>query len=389
MIANIPQGCVAAAQEKWVLGAQQAAIDLLLAAINAHGAVKPKPLLIQFAYYLSLLGDWAAAARVFADTITQHGPDWQVYKNTAVARNKPGDYAGAIADLLRAQALQPDDFYIQDGLAHAYYHLRQYESATSAGISALTLKDAAARRPATQPTRPAQYAGTDKIIAFSLWGRHPRYLRGALRNALLIDDLYPGWRARFYLDATVPQDFRDTLASLGADLRLMPAEAASGEKLTWRFLVANDPAIDRFLVRDCDSVIGMREAQAVAAWIASGKSFHAMRDWWTHTDLILAGMWGGKAGMLPDLHALWRAYVPGLMPTANVDQWFLRDRVWPLIRDDALVHDRCYRVPGSLPFPSPDPPGEAHVGQDEFAAARARQTSLLVAWIARLPILAA
>ena len=31
------------------------------------------------------------------------------------------------------------------------------------------------------------------VIAFSLWGSNPRYLRGALTNATVARYLYPGW----------------------------------------------------------------------------------------------------------------------------------------------------------------------------------------------------
>jgi hypothetical protein len=52
-------------------------------------------------------------------------------------------------------------------------------------------------------------------------------------------------------------------------------------------------------VRDADSVLNLRERLAVDDWLASGRWFHIMRDWWSHTDLVLAGMWGGVAGVLP------------------------------------------------------------------------------------------
>ncbi len=32
--------------------------------------------------------------------------------------------------------------------------------------------------------------------------------------------------------------------------------------------------------------------------------------------------------------------MPATMDTPNIDQIFLRDRVWPLIRGQCLVHDR-------------------------------------------------
>ncbi len=59
----------------------------------------------------------------------------------------------------------------------------------------------------------------------------------------------------------------------------------------WRFLIADDLTVDRFLIRDADSRylftiaasihfdrFSMRELHAVNEWIASGKQLHVMRD---------------------------------------------------------------------------------------------------------------
>lgn len=37
-----------------------------------------------------------------------------------------------------------------------------------------------------------------KIIAFSLWGDNPKYTVGAIKNAKLTSEIYPGWISRFY-----------------------------------------------------------------------------------------------------------------------------------------------------------------------------------------------
>lgn len=141
------------------------------------------------------------------------------------------------------------------------------------------------------------------------------------------------------------------------------------------------------MVRDCDSVINAREAAAVGEWLASGRAFHVIRDWWTHTDLMLAGMWGGISGLLPGLESLFEAYRARAVETPNWDQWFLRDCVWAYVRESCLVHDRLFRVPGSVPLPGPVPRGNRHVGQDEYAVRRDEQEKDLADWIERLPCL--
>ena len=43
-----------------------------------------------------------------------------------------------------------------------------------------------------------------KIISFSLWGRDPKYTVGAIKNAELAKEIYPGWICRFYCANDVP-----------------------------------------------------------------------------------------------------------------------------------------------------------------------------------------
>jgi len=229
--------------------------------------------------------------------------------------------------------------------------------------------------------------GKQDVIAFSLWGSAPRYLRGMLRNLLLAHDMMPGWIVRIYTDTSLDAEFVGLVQSLGAQVVMQPSGAPTRVRLCWRFQVANDPAVRRFLVRDADATISVREAMAVQAWVQSGRCFHVIRDWWSHTDLMLAGLWGGMANVLPPLAPLQQAYAPRAMETANLDQWFLRDVVWPYVRQSCLVHDRCFRF-GDVERP-PQAPAVAgsHMGQNESANAHVDQQRWLAPWIERYPCL--
>jgi hypothetical protein len=164
-------------------------------------------------------------------------------------------------------------------------------------------------------------------------------------------------------------------------------EPSTRHRLTRRFHVADDPEVARYLVRDCDSLVNAREAAAVSVWLESGKPFHVMRDWWTHTDPILAGMWGGVGGVLPPIAPLIESYRSKEIETPNWDQWFLRDRIWPSIRSSALVHDRLFASQGSLPFPGTQPFGNLHVGQNEFAVRKREQAADLARFKNSVPSL--
>ena len=291
--------------------------------------------------------------------------------------------------LLTLRDVEPESAAACDTLTTCLHELGREDEAAEAGARALVLKDRDAGEPPTGWSLPAGRpgalaAGKRDVIAFSLWGNDARYLRGALDNALAAPAIYPGWSLRFYVDESVPAELRAALARLGADVVLERPGQETRRKLAWRFQVANDPTVGRFLVRDADSVLSLRERVAVDAWIASDRWFHAMRDWWTHTDLVLAGMWGGVAGVLPPLMDLLDAYRPRAMETLNIDQWFLRDSVWRYLRQSCLVHDRIFSPPGTTRFPGTPPEGGVHVGQNAFAADRAGQAGRLGHW---LPVL--
>ena len=44
-----------------------------------------------------------------------------------------------------------------------------------------------------------------KVMSFSVWGTDPKYTVGAVRNAEQLQNYYPGWIGKFYVDATVPR----------------------------------------------------------------------------------------------------------------------------------------------------------------------------------------
>lgn len=380
----------AEAHHLWLAEQQTEALQVMVDALNATIPNEPRGLVMQFAYYRFLMGHYGAAAEVLERQVARAPDDTEALLNAAVALKRMGRNAESVTRFEAVVQREPDNAVAWDGLAAAYAQLKDYARAAEAGTRALTLKDA--------KTAHIQGAGLELhlpersppgrgVISFSLFGAGPRYLRGALRNALLVEDIYPGWCCRFHVDGSVPLELVEALASLGAELVRERDGAQLQEKLAWRFKAAEDPAVERFLIRDVDSVIGLREAAAVQLWIDSGRAFHVMRDWWSHTDPILAGMWGGVGGALPGVFGRACAYRPAVMTTPNVDQWFLRDEVWPLIRKHVLAHDRCFRALDAAPFPGEPPARNAHVGQDEYAVARERQDTLLAPWIERLPCL--
>jgi hypothetical protein len=307
--------------------------------------------------------------------------------NLAVLQDRTKDPAAARATLEHYVALGGKDPNAFDGLCAACHRTGDDDSAREWGRRSIEEKTRAAARTAPELTLGKPRAEGAKIIAFSLWGPNPRYLRGALHNCVRAGLVYPGFRCRFYVDASVPADLLEALSAQGAELVVEEGEPSQRRKLTRRFLAADDPAVAVYLVRDCDSLVNAREAAAVGEWLDSGKAIHVMRDWWTHTDPMLAGMWDGLGGVLPPLEPIIESYKAGVLETPNWDQWFLRDRIWPGVRDVALVHDRLFATEGARPFPGPAPGGNLHVGQNEFVVRGEQQARELAPFKAKVPSL--
>jgi len=185
-----------------------------------------------------------------------------------------------------------------------------------------------------------------KLISFSLWGSNPVYNIGAIRNAELAKEIYPDWVCRFYygkstLEETIQKlkDFDNVeLIDMGVD--------GDWTGMFWRFYPASDSDVDIVIVRDCDSRLNMREKYAVDEWINSNKGFHIMRDHPAHGTEILGGMWGAKKGVVNNMKQLIDDYIKG--DFWQVDQNFLREQIYPLVKFDTTVHDEYFEI---NPFP--------------------------------------
>ena len=343
---------------------------------------------IQPGFYLFQLDRFDEAVAVLERGAALYPKHPMLLLSLGSAHNRARRHVDAIPWLERFLALGFTDASAFDALASSHADRGNLIKAKLFGTMALNEKDkATADRHGTPPLNLKKRPGKkSQIIAFTLFGSKPRYLRGALQNVLAARDLYPGWACRFYVDDSVDAAFLDVIEAEGAEV----VRDESGDRdlrhlLTRRFQVADDPKVGRFMVRDCDSVVNPREAAAVNAWIDSGLPFHVMRDWWTHTDPILAGLWGGIAGVFPDMAGRLSGFIGGKPISTNWDQYFLRDQVWPAIRDHALVHDRCYATHAARPFPTPTPEGREHVGQNEYAGDQNAQAAALATFAARVP----
>ena len=178
-----------------------------------------------------------------------------------------------------------------------------------------------------------------KLICFSLWGNNPKYTIGAVKNLELARIIYPGWVCRFYVGHDVPGDIVNTLNN-GAEVIVRKSENL--DSMFWRFLPISEDCI--MISRDTDSRLSNREKVAVDAWLDSGKLFHIMRDHRWHATNILGGMFGCRGGVIKNIGKLIDEFKKSL-PSTNyyqIDQQFLAKYVWPIVKDNVIVHDEIF-----------------------------------------------
>ena len=242
-----------------------------------------------------------------------------------------------------------EDLSIIDVLKVAHLYTGNVDDAIRYGQRGLELRDAAAGRlpRAGVFDRADTPPSGQNAISFSLWGTAPFYGYGAMINLVLSPTIYPGWKPAGSM--STPRGARACvgfLADNGADVRRIEDEYP-GVGLFQRFLVMNDPAVGRFLVRDCDARLSAAEADLVRQWIDSGHPFHAVRDHVLHNELMIGCLWGGRTDCGIDIVDLMRRYFP-VGPNAKYgqDQRMLGLMLWPLIRDHCLVHDKYYPASG-------------------------------------------
>lgn len=367
------------ARDTYARGASLEAVNVQQHVLNAAKAAGT-PIVDDFLflgllhYSIRHLADGIATLR---DGLVYFPGTAAMHENLGVFLLAQGDCAGAIAESQRALASGSDSPNVHDCLADAFNRIGQTDEAVKEGRASLEAKDykfgkrpplaaiPSGPPPPFNPLNPAE-----NVIAYCLWGNEPRYHVPLLENVRILPHLFPGWSIRLYHDATVSSAYLADLAAREVQLRpmILPPAVSAHRRLLWRFDVIADPAVRRFLIRDADALLSVRERVAVDAWLQSRYHFHAMRDWYSHTDLLLAGMWGGVANILPGPASLLLAYDGWRVENDHVDQDVLAETVWPTIRRAVLVHDSVFTgCLGSVPFPPYGllPPG-FHIGQNAF-----------------------
>jgi len=169
-----------------------------------------------------------------------------------------------------------------------------------------------------------------KLISISVWGDNPRYIIGANRQYELAKEFYPDWKFRIYTDD------RNKFSYL-TDAEIIQVEDGS-YGMYWRFDAMFEDKNNIVLVRDSDSRITPREVRAVNEWIELDKLFHTFRDHDAHFEFPIIGCAFGYKGRFNDLEHMRMLEYRSRLNYYVGDQIYLRDAIYPLVKDSMMVH---------------------------------------------------
>jgi hypothetical protein len=182
-----------------------------------------------------------------------------------------------------------------------------------------------------------------QVISFSLYGNQLRFNVGAIKNAQLAQRFFPGFTVRYYYGKSVPKWVLSTLLMFENVELVKVDDKEDSVARTWRFIACADPDVDVVLSRDVDARLSLREAEAHQEFMDSNYGFHIIRDHPTgHNYAISAGMFAVKNAKYGELMSK-ELFSYEFKDEYMADQNFLATQIYPVVKDDCLVHDPYYQ----------------------------------------------
>tara|TARA_Y100000816_G_C26106872_1_gene588522 strand:+ start:569 stop:3451 length:2883 start_codon:yes stop_codon:yes gene_type:complete len=187
-----------------------------------------------------------------------------------------------------------------------------------------------------------------KVISFCLYGGKAMYIIGMKENILLAKEFFPDWVVHIYYNETVPEKHIKEFESLDAKCVLcenVGINKLNWEGMFWRWFPLDEEDVEIWLSRDADSRLSKREAEIVNEWIESGKTLHTIRDHRCHIHCIMGGMFGINNKLFNEKYKFKK--VKDIIKELsvyyrdrpyNVDQIFLNDNLWELLKNDQFAH---------------------------------------------------
>jgi hypothetical protein len=179
-----------------------------------------------------------------------------------------------------------------------------------------------------------------KVISFCIYGSNEKYCRGLLENIEIIINKLPQFHIFIYVGDNVPEKWISNYREYDK-VKLIYTNSIGLNNRIKRFFAIDEPDVELMIVRDADSRIHDRDVWCIYHFIHSNFKAHNIRDHPFHKMQIMAGLWGLKKGLLnKSMSELYSFYNPNnkLVNEVQHDQYFLRDIVYNLIKNNLIVY---------------------------------------------------
>lgn len=195
--------------------------------------------------------------------------------------------------------------------------------------------------------------GKIKVISFCLWGNIKKYTVGLIENIKLASILYPDWVCWVYIhEISVNQDYIEHLKTFpNVKIILKKDEKIRSTRfMLWRIEPILNENVERFISRDIDTRIQIREVLVVNEWIESNKTLHIIRDHPQHYPKILGGMYGVKCNTVLKnidwIENIERFYSEN--GERSDDQHFLQKSLYEMFNHEKfrIIHDEIKKYEG-------------------------------------------
>lgn len=190
-----------------------------------------------------------------------------------------------------------------------------------------------------------------KVFSFCIYGSIKKYTEGLLKNIELITEYFPEFKIWIYAGQDVPEDYIKKYKSYNQVIYIPSEhslEKSSHTLMTHRFFPIDDTEVEICFVRDADSRIYNRDRWCISEFLKSDKKFHIIRDHFWHKEKITGATWGIKKGLLnQSVKNLATTWLQNQTNTQyGADQKFLSNLIYPLIKDDLLIHSNIIGFSG-------------------------------------------
>ncbi len=197
---------------------------------------------------------------------------------------------------------------------------------------------------------------------------------GAVRNSVLTKTFLPEWALRVFVpsssNSSLARRMVTKLQASNASVYYYASDKLAGSvpRQTWSYLIADDPRVEYFLIRNPKQRLSARDTVGVNQWISSDAAVYCVRDQPSHQDFpMVDGLWGARSHRLRSLlgtsmRSLLLDYFRNSTGHPNpTAEGFLLHVLWILVRNDAFCQGSvsCDKWPNSVPLPTKTDPSQS------------------------------